>query len=71
VIGIYHWKRKIRQTISLDAEMADNLSPTAKSDNIDDAQGDADLWPALAPNMPKRELFPCCAGQCNVYVAPQ
>jgi len=51
--------------------MADNLSPTAKSDNIDDAQGDADLWPALAPNMPKRELFPCCAGQCNVYVAPQ
>ena len=69
--GFYHWKRKIRQTISLDAEMVDNFSQAAKNDNIDDAHDYADLWPMLAPNMPKRELFPCCAWQCNVSVAPQ
>jgi dihydroneopterin aldolase len=37
VIGIYDWERKIRQTISLDLEMATDISKAAKSDNIDDA----------------------------------
>ena len=37
VIGIYDWERKIRQTISLDLEMATDISTAAKSDNIDDA----------------------------------
>jgi dihydroneopterin aldolase len=37
VIGIYDWERKIRQTISLDIEMATDISKAAKSDNIDDA----------------------------------
>jgi dihydroneopterin aldolase len=36
VIGIYDWERKIRQTISLDIEMAADISKAAKSDNIDD-----------------------------------
>ena len=37
VIGIYDWERKIRQAISLDLEMATDISKAAKSDNIDDA----------------------------------
>ena len=36
VIGIYDWERKIRQTISLDIEMATDISKAAKSDDIDD-----------------------------------
>ena len=37
VIGIYDWERKIRQTISLDIEMATDISRAAKSDDIEDA----------------------------------
>jgi len=37
VIGIYDWERKIRQTISLDIEMANDISKAAKSDDIEDA----------------------------------
>jgi len=37
VIGIYDWERKIRQTISLDIEMATDISKAAQSDDIDDA----------------------------------
>ena len=36
VIGIYDWERKIRQTISLDIEMATDISKAAKSDDIAD-----------------------------------
>ncbi len=36
VIGIYDWERKIRQTISLDIEMATDIGKAAVSDNIDD-----------------------------------
>ncbi len=36
VIGIYDWERKIRQTISLDIDMAADIGKAAKSDNIDD-----------------------------------
>lgn len=36
VIGIYDWERKIRQTISLDIEMATDIQQAAKSDNIED-----------------------------------
>jgi len=36
VIGIYDWERKIRQIISLDIEMATDISKAAKSDDIDD-----------------------------------
>jgi len=31
VIGIYDWERKIRQTISLDIEMATDISKAAKA----------------------------------------
>ncbi len=36
VIGIYDWERKIRQTISLDIEMATDIKKAAETDNIDD-----------------------------------
>ena len=36
VIGIYDWERKIRQTVSLDIEMATDIRAAAKSDDIDD-----------------------------------
>ncbi len=37
VIGIYDWERKIRQTVSLDIEMATDVAQAAASDDIDDA----------------------------------
>ena len=36
VIGIYDWERKIRQTVSLDIEMAADIRKAADSDDIDD-----------------------------------
>lgn len=35
VIGIYDWERQIRQTISIDLEMAHDIGPAAKEDTID------------------------------------
>ena len=37
IIGIYDWEREVRQTISLDLDMAADISKAARSDNIDDA----------------------------------
>lgn len=37
IIGIYDWEREVRQTISLDLDMATDISRAARSDNIDDA----------------------------------
>ena len=37
VIGIFDWERRIRQTISLDLEMATDIRRAAASDHIDDA----------------------------------
>lgn len=36
VIGIYDWERKIRQTISLDVEMATDIRKAATTDQIED-----------------------------------
>ncbi|MDH5178039.1 MAG: dihydroneopterin aldolase [Gammaproteobacteria bacterium] len=36
VIGIFDWERRIRQTISLDIEMATDIRKAAASDHIDD-----------------------------------
>ncbi len=36
VIGIYDWEREIKQTVSLDVDMAADIRAAAKSDNIDD-----------------------------------
>ncbi len=36
VIGIFDWEREITQTISLDLQMAFDISPAAVSDNIVD-----------------------------------
>ena len=36
VIGIYDWERRIRQTVSLDLEMATDIRKAAASDSIDD-----------------------------------
>lgn len=37
VIGIFEWERSIRQTVSLDLEMATDIRKAAASDHIDDA----------------------------------
>ena len=36
IIGIYDWELKVKQTISLDLEMATDISKAAASDSIDD-----------------------------------
>ena len=36
VIGIYDWERRVKQTISLDLEMAADIKKAASSDSIDD-----------------------------------
>ena len=37
VIGIFNWERRIRQTVSLDLEMATDIRKAAASDDIADA----------------------------------
>jgi dihydroneopterin aldolase len=37
IIGIYDWERKVKQTISLDIEMAADNSKPAATENIEDA----------------------------------
>lgn len=37
VIGIYDWERKIRQTVTIDLEMASDINKAASSDAIEDA----------------------------------
>lgn len=37
VIGIFDWERRIRQTVSIDLEMATDIRQAAASDNIVDA----------------------------------
>lgn len=37
VIGIFDWERRIRQTVSIDLEMATDIRPAAASDDISDA----------------------------------
>lgn len=36
VIGIYDWERRVKQTISLDLEMATDIRKAAASDSIED-----------------------------------
>ena len=36
IIGIYDWERRVKQTISLDLEMASDIRKAAASDQIDD-----------------------------------
>lgn len=35
IIGIFDWEREIKQTVSLDLEMAADVAKAAKSDSID------------------------------------
>jgi dihydroneopterin aldolase len=37
VIGIFDWEREIRQTVSIDLEMAYDIRPAAATDQIDQA----------------------------------
>lgn len=37
IIGVHAWEREVRQTLSLDLEMAADISTAAKSDNVRDA----------------------------------
>lgn len=36
IIGIYDWERQVRQTVSLDLEMAFDISKAGASDSIED-----------------------------------
>lgn len=36
IIGIYEWERNVKQTISIDLEMATDIAKAAASDQIDD-----------------------------------
>jgi dihydroneopterin aldolase len=36
IIGIYDWERRVKQTISLDLEMASDIQKAAASDDIED-----------------------------------
>lgn len=36
IIGIYEWERSIKQTISIDLEMATDIAKAAASDSIED-----------------------------------
>ena len=36
VIGIYDWEREVRQTVSIDLEMATDIRRAARSDSIED-----------------------------------
>lgn len=36
VIGIWEWERKIRQTVSIDLDMAADIRKAAASDSVDD-----------------------------------
>ena len=55
VIGIYDWERKIRQTVSLDIEMAADIKKAAKSDKIDDALSYKDVAKRLIEFVEKSE----------------
>ncbi|WP_231758602.1 dihydroneopterin aldolase [Microbulbifer elongatus] len=35
IIGIYDWEREVRQTVSLDLEMAFDIGEAARTDNIE------------------------------------
>jgi len=37
IIGIFDWEREIKQTVSMDIEMATDIRPAAESDSIEDA----------------------------------
>jgi 7,8-dihydroneopterin aldolase/epimerase/oxygenase len=37
IIGIYDWERRVKQTVSLNLEMATDVARAAASDNIEDA----------------------------------
>lgn len=36
IVGIYDWEREVKQTVSLDVEMAHDISKAAATDNIED-----------------------------------
>jgi len=36
IIGIYDWERRVKQTVSIDLEMATDIHKAAQSDAIDD-----------------------------------
>ena len=36
IIGIYEWERKVKQTVSLELQMATDIRKSAETDAIDD-----------------------------------
>ncbi len=56
-IGIYDWERQIKQTISLDIEMATDIAKAAVSDSIEDALDYKAVAKRLIDFVGKSEFF--------------
>lgn len=56
VIGIWEWERRIRQTISLDLEMATDVRRAAASDDIEDALNYRSIAKQLAETVEQSEF---------------
>ena len=56
VIGIWEWERRIRQTISLDLEMATDVRRATASDDIEDALNYRSIAKQLAETVEQSEF---------------
>lgn len=56
-IGVYDWERQIKQTISLDVEMATDITKAAASDSIEDALDYKAVAKRLIDFVSKSEFF--------------
>jgi dihydroneopterin aldolase len=56
VIGIWEWERRIRQTVSLDLEMATDVRRAAATDDIEDALNYRSIAKRLAETVEASEF---------------
>jgi dihydroneopterin aldolase len=56
VIGIWEWERRVRQTVSLDLEMATDVRRAAASDDIEDALNYRSIAKRLAETVEQSEF---------------
>lgn len=70
IIGIYDWERQVRQTVSLDLEMAFDISKAGASDSIEDTLDYKAVSKRLISFIEESEFFliECMAEQCAAIV---
>ena len=56
VIGIWEWERRVRQTVSLDLEMATDIRPAAATDDIEHALNYRSIAKRLAETVAESEF---------------